>query len=278
MSIEEINQAAKSLSSTLGEELEPDIVKLIDAAFNGKSVRIGIREGYELISRDIKIEGLKAFDKEEETVKDNRFKPDEILENEDDYYFGAEEVVRFNERQIFLGVIGTKWFSNNMDDEFAEAIIFCTHKIASLDCMLGSVRVNNPFNENMYLAPGTIVVLQSVEFKNTKYLEVSQYLTKLFFSNDEGTPWLTGDYHGRFFWTGEHYSTISPYSHSRASDEDYEDDEDYQYDDDDYDDDYDDDDYGSSYSRYGGGPTGDLSDDFIDDVLGGEPDAYWNID
>ena len=137
MNNEEVIQAAKSLSPTLGEELEPDIVKLIDAAFNGKFVRVGIREGYGLISRDIKIEGLKAFDKEEETVKDNKFRPDEILENEDDYYFGAEEVVRFNERQVFLGVIGKKWFTNNMDDEFAEAIIFCNHKIASLDCMLG---------------------------------------------------------------------------------------------------------------------------------------------
>lgn len=36
--------------------------------------------------------------------------------------------------------------------------------------------------------------------------------------------------------------------------------------------------YGRSYDEYGGGPTGDLSDDFIDDVLDGEPDAYWNID
>ncbi|MCO5275251.1 MAG: hypothetical protein M9900_10065 [Flavobacteriales bacterium] len=36
--------------------------------------------------------------------------------------------------------------------------------------------------------------------------------------------------------------------------------------------------YGSSYYKYGGGPTGDLSDDFIDDVLGGNPSAYWNID
>ena len=137
MSIEEINQAAKSLSSTLGEELEPDIVKLIDAAFNGKSVRMGIREGYELISRDIKIEGLKAFDKEEETVKDNKFKPNEILENEDDYYFGAEEVVRFNERQIFLGVIGTKWFSNNMDDEFANNVKWplpTEHELRQLVC------------------------------------------------------------------------------------------------------------------------------------------------
>jgi hypothetical protein len=37
-------------------------------------------------------------------------------------------------------------------------------------------------------------------------------------------------------------------------------------------------DYGCSYDKYNGGPTGDLSDDFIDDVLDGEPDAYWNID
>jgi len=35
---------------------------------------------------------------------------------------------------------------------------------------------------------------------------------------------------------------------------------------------------GSSYEMYGGGPTGDLSDDYIDDAFGGDPDAYWNID
>ena len=42
------------------------------------------------------------------------------------------------------------------------------------------------------------------------------------------------------------------------------------------------DDYDSpSYSKYAGSYAQDierLSDDFIDDVLGGEPDAYWNID
>ena len=63
--------------------------------------------------------------------------------------------------------------------------------------------------------------------------------------------------------------------------EKYEDDDDDDYNreryyDDDDDDDYDED--NGSYSRYRGGPTGELTDDFIDDVLGGEPDAYWNID
>ncbi len=36
-----------------------------------------------------------------------------------------------------------------------------------------------------------------------------------------------------------------------------------------------------SYGRYSGTYAQDeegLSDDFIDDVLGGEPEAYWNID
>lgn len=36
--------------------------------------------------------------------------------------------------------------------------------------------------------------------------------------------------------------------------------------------------YGASNSQYGGGPTGDLSDDFINDVLDGNPESYWNID
>lgn len=52
----------------------------------------------------------------------------------------------------------------------------------------------------------------------------------------------------------------------------------------DYEEDYDDsNDYNErdSYGRYAGSYAQDvegLSDDFIDDVLGGEPDAYWNID
>lgn len=56
------------------------------------------------------------------------------------------------------------------------------------------------------------------------------------------------------------------------------------YDDDDYDD-WSDDEYDSfgsygrkSFDMYGGGPTGQLSDDFIDNVLDGDPMNYWNID
>ncbi len=54
------------------------------------------------------------------------------------------------------------------------------------------------------------------------------------------------------------------------------------YDDNDY---VPDDDYDSmgwywrkSFDMYGGGPTGKLSDDFIDNVLDGDPMNYWNID
>lgn len=57
------------------------------------------------------------------------------------------------------------------------------------------------------------------------------------------------------------------------------------YEDDDDCDDWPDDDYDSlgsygrkSYDMYGGGPTGNLSDDFIDNVLDGDPSNYWNID
>lgn len=52
----------------------------------------------------------------------------------------------------------------------------------------------------------------------------------------------------------------------------------------DYEEEYDDyDDYNEreSYGKYAGSYAQDvegLSDDFIDDVLDGEPDAYWNID
>lgn len=51
-------------------------------------------------------------------------------------------------------------------------------------------------------------------------------------------------------------------------------------DDDDYDDDYDHDynNIQNDYSIYGGGPTGDLSDDVIDSVFDGDPRNYWNID
>jgi hypothetical protein len=222
---------------------------------------------------DVQIGSLMQFDSEEDSVINDKFKPEEISENDSDYYFGAEEIVRFNEKNVFLGIVGRKWFCNNMGDEFAEALIFGGHMIPSLECMLGSVRVNNPFNANMYLAPGAIVVLQRVEFKNTKYLEVSQYLTKLFFCNDEGNPWSIGEFQGRFYWTGEDYSINSPYMKSNHQDEDSE-----YYDEDDYNQDFEEYDDGDSYSKYGGGPTGELSDDFIDDVLGGEPDAYWNID
>jgi hypothetical protein len=37
----------------------------------------------------------------------------------------------------------------------------------------------------------------------------------------------------------------------------------------------------SSYDEYGGpddGYRGHIDDDFINDVLGGHPDAFWNID
>lgn len=49
---------------------------------------------------------------------------------------------------------------------------------------------------------------------------------------------------------------------------------------DDYDD-FDDYDRRESYGQYAGSYAQDvegLSDDFINDVLGGDPDAYWNID
>lgn len=59
-----------------------------------------------------------------------------------------------------------------------------------------------------------------------------------------------------------------------SEEDDYE--SEYYDDHDDYDDPYRN--YGRSYDQYGGGPTGELSDDFINDVLDGNPDAYWNID
>ena len=63
---------------------------------------------------------------------------------------------------------------------------------------------------------------------------------------------------------------------------DYYDDEYYHEEYDDYSDsEYYDDGYGSHYNEYAGTDAQDVagwSDDAIDDVLDGEPDAYWNID
>ena len=53
------------------------------------------------------------------------------------------------------------------------------------------------------------------------------------------------------------------------------------FEDDFYDDDFDDDFDRPTHSRYNGTYAQDcegLSDDFIDEVLDGDPDAYWNID
>jgi hypothetical protein len=40
----------------------------------------------------------------------------------------------------------------------------------------------------------------------------------------------------------------------------------------------DDDNEGGDYDLYGGGPTGDLTDDLIDSAFDGDPSNYWNID
>ncbi|MGI6225580.1 MAG: AAA family ATPase [Peptococcales bacterium] len=68
----------------------------------------------------------------------------------------------------------------------------------------------------------------------------------------------------------------------KGNEENTEDNIDQQNYDEDYADDYDYDDYErESYGKYAGSYAQDvegLSDDFIDDVLDGDPDAYWNID
>lgn len=95
--------------------------------------------------------------------------------------------------------------------------------------MLGSVRVNNLFNTPTYFAPGTLVALRGVEFKNTKYLEVKTYLTKFFLSDFSGTVWSFGDFLNRFYWNKGIYTTELNYSGKMEEGfYDYDDDENYE--------------------------------------------------
>jgi len=165
-----------------------------------------------------------------ETVVNNKYRPEELIPNDDDFYFASEEIARFNKRDNFFGIIGRKWLENELGDEFVEAVIFGNHKVSSIDCMLGSVRVNNPFNASQYLAPGTLVSLRKVEFKNTKYLELVTFLTKIFTKDNSGKNWNLGADLTKYFWNGESYSQESN-CYYKEEDEYYEDDNDY-YDDD----------------------------------------------
>ena len=223
-----------------------------------------------------------------ESIDNIKYKPESMLPNEWDYYFGSEEILRFNEGKFFLGIIGNNWFSNQTDDEFAEAIIFGNHNIKEIDCMLGSVRVNNPFNSKKYLRPGSLVVLQRAEFKKTKYLEVSSFLTHLYTEYDSKSVWFFSRIISeRFHWNGTEYSYISSVRNDDLKDEGYDEDN-KSYDNEDSSDDtiyetnyrsnssYDDDD--DSYDEYGGGPNGDLTDNYIDSVFDGDPSNYWNVD
>ncbi|MBP6739675.1 MAG: hypothetical protein KA146_06775 [Leptospiraceae bacterium] len=169
MEKEEIKKIASSLSETLGNELEVDIEKFMFSILENQELSIGIRDGYELTNRKVTFTALMMFN-DVETVVNEKYKPEKFLPNEDDYYFASEEIARFNSRDTFFGIIGNKWFENELGDEFTEAIVFGSHNVSSIDCMLGSVRVNNPFNAPSYLAPGTLLSLQKAGFKNAKYL------------------------------------------------------------------------------------------------------------
>lgn len=210
MAKEEINRLATDLSETLGKELHADIEKLMFAIFANAELSVGVRDGYELTQREITFTSLMIFD-DDETVISDKYKPEKLIPNEGNFYFSSEEIVRFNTRDKFFGVIGKKWLENKLGDEFAEAIIFGNHNVSSIDCMLGSVRVNNLFSTPQYLKPGTLVSLQKVEFKNTKYLEVSTFLTKIFTKADSGDSWKLGNFQNRYYWNGYEYSTESIY-------------------------------------------------------------------
>lgn len=263
MSNDDLDEFISLLIPVLGQDLEYDIRKILSTMKNRDTLRLGIRDGYDLISKDLLIGTLQFFD-EEESVVDKKFKPNHFFANDNSYYFGTEEMIRFNSKKKFLCITGKLWFDNERGSEFVEAIIFGNHSISSIDCMLGSIKINNPFDDKIYLSSGTIVVVEIEEFKNTKYLVLSRYLAKVFIANDEANPWeLINNSSKKFSWTNNQYLPSSDFFNTTLQNTNY-----YEETEEDY----------ESYSEYGGGPTGDLSDDFIDDVLGGDPDAYWNID
>lgn len=217
MTKEEISQQATFLSEVLGKELKNDVEKLMLNICEKTNIYIGIRDGYELVKRKISFNEIVYF--ENQTVVGDTFKPTNLRPNDEDYYFGSEEITRFNSKNAFFGIIGDKWFENEMGDEFVEAIIFGTHNVRSIDCMLGSVRKNCRNRSSTYLAPGAIVALTKTTFKNTMYLEISTFLEKVFINNHPEPPWRLGNYLNTYYWNGSNYTTESNYS--GCDDEDY---------------------------------------------------------
>ena len=211
MEKEEIKKVVSSLSETLGNELEVDIERFMLNVFGSQELSIGIRDGYKLTKRKVLFTSIMMFN-DAESVVNEKYKPENLLPDFDNYYFASEEIARFNLKETFFGIIGNKWFMNELGDEFAEAIVFGSHNVGSIDCMLCSVLVNNPLNASNYLIPGTLVSLRNVELKNTKYLEVATFLTKIFVSDNSEILWNFGDIQDTFYWDGEYYISEPIYS------------------------------------------------------------------
>lgn len=220
---EEISQHAKYFSEVLGKELVNDIEKFMLNVFSQKEICVGIRKGYELTKRRISFNEI-VFYKDIASVVDNKYKPSSLNLNDGDYYFGAEEIARFNSRKTFFGIIGEKWFENEMGDEFIEAVIFGAHNVNSIDCMLGSVRKNTRYKASTYVAPGALVCLTKAAFNNTVYLDTTTFLEKVFVDSHPEPPWHIGDYLNTYYWNGNNYTTESIYS-SKDNNDGYEDDE-----------------------------------------------------
>ena len=221
MTKEEISQVAIDFSEILGKELESDIEKFVLSHFDKKETHVGIRNGNELTERRISFNKI-VYYSNLAVVVDNKYRPSSLSLNDGDYYFGAEEIARFNSRNKFFAIIGEKWFKNEMGDEFAEAIIFGAHNVSSIDCMLGSVRINNRFRSPRYVIPGGMVALTKVNFGNTMYLDTTKYLSNVFVDNDPEPSWKIGNYLKTYYWNGNNYTTESIYT---SKDEDaYEDD------------------------------------------------------
>lgn len=206
MTSEEIEKLSEAIGNTLGTELIPKIKELIKNVYQNKPLSLGINDSYEFLVKKVKFNPLMMFDDtEDQSVLSYEYKPEKFLENDNDYYFPIKELIVFNEYESYFGVIGNKWFVNDIGDEFVEAIVFGDHYVCSVDCVLGSVQVNSPFGVMNYIGPGALVSLKVVKFKNTNYLLVTNVISRLFIQNENDCCWNVGKTEDVYTWDGEDY-------------------------------------------------------------------------
>ena len=206
MTNQEINESVNILCDLFGKELESDLKKFVQSVFNDDKLIVGVRDGDDLLVREIIFTSYMVFDEDEGTVLSAKYEPDEFSHNDFNLYFGAEEIIVNNDRDNFLAIIGSKWFKNDIYDEFVEAIIFGKHDdIPSIDCMYGSIKVNKPFGISNYLSPGSIVSLKPYSFKNTTYLELHSFMQKSIINDEKNNAWYFGNILKQYNWHDRYY-------------------------------------------------------------------------